>query len=285
MIADVSRKHEIITFQFQKSNPLLPRCTSHDKERCEMYCNPCHIPVCHTCLASKEHLGHELLKILQAFLKKKEMIAKEKTKLQETIYPAYQDTVSDVQIRMSQLEKECGDLSTAITKHGEDCHREIDKLVHKLKAEVEEMKTTQLHTLQKHLDEVNKKISEINDEIHSKDVALDSNDMSKVFSVVSNVGEYKKPVPPKIEPSLPKFIPGRIQGDELRKMFGALSSISVQSEEDGYSIKTTQKSPEAASSPVIKQLLDEPQTVTTIHTGYDRLYTPSMKVTYSMWPV
>jgi hypothetical protein len=197
----------------------------------------------------------------------KEKIVKEKSDLSETIYPAYQDIVSDVQNRMSQLEKECGDLSTFITKHGEDWHREIDKLVHKLKAEVEEMKTTQLHTLQKQLDEVNKKISEINDDIHSMDVALDSNDMSKVFSVMPNVDDYRK-LPQKILPSLPKFTPGRIQGEELSKLFGTLSSISVRSSDDGYSIKTTEKSPEAASSPVIKQLLDEPQTVTTINTEY-----------------
>jgi gas vesicle protein len=267
MIADVSRKHEIITFQFQKSNPLLPRCVPHNKERCEMYCNLCHIPVCSSCLASKEHLGHELSKTLQALEEKKEEIAKEKNEFQETIYPTYLDIVSDVQNRMSQLEKECGYLSKAITKLGEDLHREIDKLVHKLKAEVEEIKTIQLHTLQKHLDEVNKKISDINDEIHSMDVALDSNDMSKVFSVMPKVDEYKK-LPPKILPSSPKFTPGRIHREELSKLFGTLSSISVQSEEDGYSIKTTQKSPEAASPPVIKQLLDEPQTVTTIHIEY-----------------
>jgi hypothetical protein len=204
---------------------------------------------------------------MQVFKEKKETIAKEKNELNETIYPAYQDIVSDVQNRMSQLEKESEDLSTVITKHGEDCHREIDKLVHKLKADVEEMKTTQLHTLQKHLDEVNMRISEINDEIHSMDVALDSNDMSKLFSATYNVDKYKK-LPKKFLPSLIKFTPGGIPGEELDKLFGTLSLISVGSEEDGYSIKTTQKSPEAASSPVIKQLLDEPQTVTTIHTGY-----------------
>ncbi|XP_056016586.1 E3 ubiquitin-protein ligase TRIM71-like [Ostrea edulis] len=263
--SDESKKHEIL--RFRKSTPLYPGCTSHDKERCELFCNPCHIPVCSTCLASNQHLGHELLKTMQVLEEKKEKIAKEKNELKEIIYPTYQGIVSDVQNRMSQLEKKCGDLSTAITKHGEDCHREIDKLVQKLKAEVEEMKTTQLHTLQKHLDEVNKKISEINDEINSMDVALDSNDTSKVFSFMSNVDEYKN-LPQKILSSLPQFTPGRIQGEELCKLFGTLSSISVQSEEHGYSIKTTQKSPEAASSPVIKQLLDEPQTVTTIHIGY-----------------
>jgi hypothetical protein len=97
--------------------------------------------------------------------------------------------------------------------------------------------------------------------------------MSKVFSVMSNVDEYKK-LPQKILPSLPEFTPGRIQGEELGKLFGTLSPMSVQSEEDGYSAcgKTTEKSPEAPSSPVIRQLLDEPHTVANIHAPNRELY-------------
>jgi hypothetical protein len=59
--------------------------------------------------------------------------------------------------------------------------------------------------------------------------------------------------------------------------------MSVRSSEDGYSIKTTQKSPEAASSPVIKQLLDEPQTVTTIHTRNDTLYNVACLSDEEIW--
>jgi hypothetical protein len=84
------------------------------------------------------------------------------------------------------------------------------------------------------MDEVNKKISEISDEIHSMDDALDSNDMSKVFSVMANAEKYKT-WPQKILSFLPKFTPGRIQGEELSKLFGTLSSISVRPEDD-YSI-------------------------------------------------
>ncbi|XP_056022364.1 E3 ubiquitin-protein ligase TRIM71-like [Ostrea edulis] len=280
--ADESEDHKVVKFQSRKSTPLYPGCISHNKERCEMHCDQCHIPVCTKCIASGKHLSHNILTILQAYMAKKEKILKNKTELNETIFPTYQDISFDLQNRMSQLEKKYGDLSTAITKHGEDWHREIDKLVQKLKAEVEEMKTTQLHTLQKHLDEVNKKMSDINDEINSIDVNLDSNNMSDVFSATSTVEEYKK-LPQKILPSLPKFTPGRIQREELCKLFGTLSSISVQSEEHGYSIKTTQKSPEAASSPVIKQLLDEPQTVTTIHTGYENLYNVACLSDEEIW--
>jgi hypothetical protein len=220
------------------------------------------------------------LKILKVLEEKKEMIAKAKNELNETIFPAYHDIVSDIENRMSQLENKCGDLSTTITKHGDDCHREIDKLVQKLKADVEEMKTTQLHILQKHLDEVNKKIFEIKDEIHSLDIALESNDMSKMLNVVSNVDELKK-LPKKILPSPPEFTPGRIQ--ELNKLFGTLSPIVVRSEEHGYRMKATQKYQNAASFPVIKHLLNEPQTVTTIHTGYEYLYNVACLSDEEIW--
>ncbi|XP_062591582.1 uncharacterized protein LOC134253083 [Saccostrea cucullata] len=71
-------------------------------------------------------------------------------------------------------------------------------------------------------------------------------------------------------PSFPKFIPGKFQGEELIKLFGSLSSSSLTSDKHGYSMKTTQKAPETGSSPPVKQLLDEPETVTTIDTEYSQ---------------
>ncbi|XP_062579213.1 uncharacterized protein LOC134241146 [Saccostrea cucullata] len=109
-------------------------------------------------------------------------------------------------------------------------------------------------------------MSDIKDEIKSVEIAIDTNDLSKLFSVTSNVHRYRN-LPPKIMLSLPKFIPGNIK-EELCKLFGTLSTSSLTSEKHGYSMKTTQKSSEAGSSPPVKQLLDEPETVTTIGTGY-----------------
>ncbi|XP_061194517.1 tripartite motif-containing protein 55-like [Saccostrea echinata] len=282
MISDESKDHKVVKFQSRKSTPLYPRCSTHDKELCEMYCNQCDIPVCNSCLTSDQHLGHKLLKILQIVEKQKNKIIQKQTELKETFFPTYQDIASDVQNRMSQLEKEYGDLSTAITKHGEDWHREVDKLVKKLKAEVDEMKNTQLQTLQKHLDEINKTISYIKDEIDSVHVTIDSNDFSKLFSVKFNVDRYKK-LPQKLVPSKPKFIPGKIQREELSKLFGTSASSSLTSDKHGYKIKTTQKSPEAGSSPPVKQLLDEPETVTTIHTEYIYLTTVACLSDEEIW--
>ncbi|XP_062620445.1 E3 ubiquitin-protein ligase TRIM45-like [Saccostrea cucullata] len=255
MISDESKDHKVVKFLARKSTPLYPGCKFHDKERCKMYCNQCDIPVCHKCIGSDQHLGHKVSEILKVVDERKNKFMKEQTDLNETIYPTHQDIVSDVQNRMSQLEKEYEDLSTAITKHGENWHREIDKLVKKLKAEVDVMKNTQLQTLQKHLDEINKKISDIKDEIDSLENATATNDMSKLFSVTIKIQKYRN-LPHKIIPSLPKFSPGNVQEEKLSKLFGTLSSSSLTSKKHGFSMKTTQKSPEAGSSPPVKQLLN-----------------------------
>ncbi|XP_062604637.1 E3 ubiquitin-protein ligase TRIM45-like [Saccostrea cucullata] len=282
-LADLSKPRKIVDFRDRKSTPLHPKCKSHNKEQCEMYCKKCEIPVCSSCLESNQHLGHELSKILRVLDEKKEEITKERKELNDTIHPTYQDIASDVKNRMRQLEKEYGDLSTAITKQRGDWHRKIDKLVKKLKAEVDEMKRTQLQTLQKHLDEINKTMSDIKDEINSMETSIDTNDLSKLFSLTSNVQIYRN-LPHKIIPSLPKFIPSKIQGEEFSKLFGTLSSSSLTSDKHGYSMKTTQKSPEAGSSPPAKQLLDEPETVTTMDTGYiDDLYNLACLSNEEIW--
>ncbi|XP_062610450.1 E3 ubiquitin-protein ligase TRIM45-like [Saccostrea cucullata] len=236
MISDESKDHRLLKYQSRKPTRLYPECKFHNKQHCTMYCNKCDIPACKKCLASDEHETHQISEILKVVNEKKDKLIKERNELYETVYPTYQNIASDVQSRMNQLEKECGVLSSAIAKHGMAWHREIDKLSTKLKAEIDEMKNTQLQTLQKHLDERNKKISDIKNEIISIERAIDANDLSKLFNVTSNAHLYSN-LPQKIVPSLPKFIPGKIQGEEFSKVFGALSSSSLTSDDHGYSMK------------------------------------------------
>ncbi|XP_062598209.1 uncharacterized protein LOC134259624 [Saccostrea cucullata] len=241
---DEIKDHRVVKYQSRNSTLIYPGCTSHEKEQCEMFCRHCDIPVCHTCLASNQHLSHKLSKLLHVVGEKKDLIRKEHKELNETVYPTYKNMAVDVQTSMSRLEKEYGDLSTVITKHGEEWHKQIDQLVRKLKTQLNKTKVLQLQTLQRHLDEIHMKIVNIKDVIDSLAIAADSNDISTPFSVRSKVERYKK-LPQKPVLPVPKFIPGTIsiQGGELSKLFGALSSISFQSEEYKHSMKITPKNP------------------------------------------
>ncbi|XP_062596843.1 uncharacterized protein LOC134258213 [Saccostrea cucullata] len=283
-ISDESKKHEIVTSSLRKSTPLYPGCNFHVKEQCEMYCNQCDIPVCVTCIASDKHLDHDVLKILRVLDERKEKITRKQMELKETICPTYMAIASDVQNRISQLEKNYGYLSTAMIEHGDTLHREISKLETKLHAEVHEMKNKQLKTLQKHLDEVTSTISDIKNEISFIETFVDSNDTTKLLDInsIPNIGKYKN-LPPKILPSLPKFTPGKILGEETSKLFGVLAPSSLTLDKHGYSMKTTQKSPEAGSSPPVKQLLDEPETLSTRDTGYENLLNVACRSDEEIW--
>ncbi|XP_061180664.1 E3 ubiquitin-protein ligase TRIM45-like [Saccostrea echinata] len=236
----ISKNHKVVKFQSRKFTSLYPGCATHGEKRCEMYCRHCDIPVCHICIASDQHFQHKLSNILHVLGERKDLIKKELTELNEFIYPTYQDIACDLKERMSQLETEYGDLSTAITRHGEDWHREIDKLVNKFIAEVYEMKTSQLHILKNHLDEINDKIVNIKVDIDSLDIVVDFNDMSRLLRVRCNVNKYKK-FPQKPLPFVPKFYPGIFQGREIFKLFGDLSSMSLTEEKHGYSMKKIKK--------------------------------------------
>ncbi|XP_062619769.1 uncharacterized protein LOC134281298 [Saccostrea cucullata] len=279
MVSDESKKHEIVRFQFRKSTLIYPVCKFHQKERCEMYCNQCDIQVCSTCNASRNHSGHNILQMTNVYNARKEEIEKEIEELEQNIFPTYQNIASDVQNRMSQLEKEYGDLSTAITKHGEDWHREIDKLVKKLKAEVDEMKTKHYDALKTHKDEINQKITDISDEIQASSKLLELNDISLFLEFNTNIQEFTN-LPAKVYKTLPHFTPIQYQPEQLMELFGTLSSLSLNSDEHGYKMK---KSPEAGSSPPVKQLLDEPETVTTIDTGYVYLYNVACLSDEEIW--
>ncbi|XP_061169017.1 uncharacterized protein LOC133178297 [Saccostrea echinata] len=274
--ADFSTPHKIVDFKARKSTLIYPNCVSHDVESCEMYCNECDIPVCNTCIASDQHLGHKLLKILEVLSKRKEKIMKDRTELNETIYPTYQGIACDVEERLCLLQKEYKKLSTAITKQGDIWQREINEFVNKLKSKTDEMKNKQLETLQKHFDEVKQKISDIQDEINSIDVALNSTNISEVFSILSPVDKYRK-LPKKIMFSVPKFSPNKIQEDHLYNFNPGIL------EEHEYNLITKSESPEAGSFPPVKQLLDQPETVTTIDTGYRNLYNVACLSNEEIW--
>ncbi|XP_062616406.1 uncharacterized protein LOC134278093 [Saccostrea cucullata] len=144
------------------------------------------------------------------------------------------------------------------------------------------MKTTQLQTLQKHLDEINKTMSGIKDEINAGNKATESDNLSNIFSINSKVDLYRS-LPHKIMPFLPKFKPGKNQGEKLSKVFGSLSSGSLTSDKHGYGMKTTKKSPEAGSSPPVKELLDETEIAATIDTGYGVLYSVACLSDEKIW--
>ncbi|XP_062620416.1 E3 ubiquitin-protein ligase TRIM45-like [Saccostrea cucullata] len=143
------KDHKVVNFQNRNTTVLYPDCTTHEKEKCAMYCKHCDIPVCHSCLATNNHKSHTLTKTLQVLSEKQDMIKKDQIEFQKRIYSTYKEIASDVQNKISQLEKEYEDFSTTITQHEKNLHEKIEQHVSKLKSEADGMRVSQLQTLKK----------------------------------------------------------------------------------------------------------------------------------------
>ncbi|XP_056005905.1 uncharacterized protein LOC125658607 [Ostrea edulis] len=277
-LLDSSRKHRVIPFIEKSSTPNYPKCPSHPDKQCELHCEKCDLPVCSTCVSSGKHKGHDISDIQKKLSAKTQSLRKDLEELEIKIFPRYEEIVSDVQTEKAELETKYGKLTKAADQQGEALHREITTIVNQRKSDIAEMKIKHLAALDKNTDEITHSITELKQIILNLKAILESNDVSLISTYNSRNDEFRR-LPPKVQVTLPSLSPQKINTKQLREMFGSLSSLSINTEEQGY----TMKSAETASSPPVKSLLDEPRVTATIDTGNNRLFSVSCLGEEKVW--
>nr|XP_019928992.2 E3 ubiquitin-protein ligase TRIM71 [Crassostrea gigas] len=259
-LLDESKEHKVVTF---KKRGFAPECSKHSRKLCELFCEQCGIPICVQCISSGEHLGHKQVEILKSLETKKEVLQRDLQELEKLIYPKYQEIASNIPVQKADLHENSKKLTTALHKHGEDLHKEINNAIQKLKSDVDEMESKHLVVLDKQENEIKRSISEITKCIADLKKLLNSNDVSLVFAHQSRIAEFRR-LPPKLTVSLPKFTPQKINKKQIYQQIGSLSALSIKTEEHGY----TMDSLGAESYPSGRPLIDVPRIITDINTKY-----------------
>ncbi|XP_061177617.1 uncharacterized protein LOC133186377 [Saccostrea echinata] len=266
-LSDSSKRHNVVPYKHRTSTLNYPKCQNHNQKICELYCEKCDIPVCSTCISSGKHHSHVIAEILQKLSSKTEDLKKDLKELEKRICPTYEEIILDIKSEKANIEEGYQELTTAVTKQGEDWHRKINNIVNEQKFEINEMKVRHLDALNKQENKIKQITSDVKKRIFDLKKLLESNDVSITFAYKSRIAEFRS-LPPKVNVSLPSFSPHQINKERLYQMFGSLSVLSITTEEYGY----TMKAQEAVSCPLVKPLLDEPELITTIDIGYERLY-------------
>ncbi|XP_062616796.1 tripartite motif-containing protein 2-like [Saccostrea cucullata] len=259
-LSDLSKEHKVVPY---KQKGTTPKCPTHVGKLCEFHCKECDLPVCSLCLTSNFHKGHTLLNLLEIMKTKQKAIQKDLDELSNSVCPKYEEIAEEIEREKTNLEKQYKKLTTAVITQGEDWHREINIIVNKQKSEIDEMKTKHLAILNKQENEIKQIISEVKQCIVDLEKILDSKDVSLTSAYNSRNAKFRS-LPLKVNVSLPRFSLQKISADNLNQIFGSLSALSITTEEHGYTMET----PEAVSCPPVKPLLDEPELIATINTGF-----------------
>uniref|UniRef100_K1PJZ9 Tripartite motif-containing protein 3 n=1 Tax=Magallana gigas TaxID=29159 RepID=K1PJZ9_MAGGI len=192
-----------------------------------------------------------------------DFLQKELQELEKSLYPKYKEIASNIPVQKADLSKNSKKLTTAIDKQGEIWHRKIDTIITNMKSNVEEMESKHLVILNKQENEIKQTVSEITQNIAELKKLLNSKDVCLVSEYKSKNADFRR-LPSKLKLSLPNFRPLEIHADQLTEQFGSLSALSFTTEEQDYSMP-----PQGAeSSPPDRSLMDVPQVITAIDTGY-----------------
>lgn len=123
-LSDRPNEHSVIPFL----NHLFPNlCRIHSSKECELFCEQCEKPICVKCASSKEHSGHGYVGMVKALDSQKAVLNRDLMELEKFILPKYHEIASNFPVE-SDVKENTQKLTTAIDKHGDELHREIEFL-------------------------------------------------------------------------------------------------------------------------------------------------------------
>ncbi|XP_078321302.1 uncharacterized protein LOC144621591 [Crassostrea virginica] len=276
--SDKSKVHNVVPLEQFLSTLNYPKCPTHPTKQCELQCEQCDIPICTSCISSGKHIGHKQLEMFADFENKKEVLRRDLQELEKSIFPKYQESAAIIKTQKTDQLKHSQKLTAELNIQGEALHREIHTIIQRKQAEIDEMNVQHLAAIEKQEGETNKALHEIKQVIQDLKSLLDTSDVGLVFKYRSRIAEFRK-LPHKLKISLPNLLPQKINREELLKQIGSFSPLSIETEEQGYTVL----SPGAESSPPARPLLDVPRLFTDIPTGYDRLYSVSCLSDEEIW--
>nr|XP_022299819.1 uncharacterized protein LOC111108315 isoform X1 [Crassostrea virginica] len=256
-------KHIIVAIHQRKSTLIYPKCQTHQNEDCKYQCKECNISICSDCLASKHHnKEHKFVKLEEVYNTKKEQIQSDTEELENQILPAYEEIANELEMQIACLDEEYKKLTTEMSKQKEEIHRDVDNAMEQMEKEIGEIKLKHHSLLQKHLDEIKQIQSLMQQTLLVLNEIEESNEVSKTIHFSSKNEEFSK-IPPKVIASMPKFIPKQIEREDLCSLIGKLIPLSTTLEERVFTAKKPNTS--------VGELLDEPEVLNTIKTGYEYL--------------
>lgn len=280
-LLDESKQHKVVPIRQRGHTFEYPYCLMHTKKQCELHCEQCDIPICTQCVSSNVHLGHKAIDIMTIFDTKKGILEKDLHELEISLIPKYHEIAATIPVQKAELERHSKSLTTAISKRGEEWHREIDEIISKKKNEINQMEIIYKAILETHKNEITQSISLITQIIVTLKKMLDSNDVYLVSAYKSKNDGFRK-LPLSLRAKFPCFSSKKINTEDLNQQFGILSEFYINDKENTCKIEI----PRAASLSSVaypSPFLEQPHVITTIDTDFEHLFSVTCTTDEQIW--
>nr|XP_022312046.1 uncharacterized protein LOC111117271 [Crassostrea virginica] len=173
------------------------------------------------CVASKIHKHHDVNDLAIFYENKLEVLKLDIQEFESSIYPKYQESVSDIPNRKAEMIENSQALKANLNEQGRLLHREIDKCIKEMQTEIDDMDAQNFTAIEKHTSVINSTIDKISKSIQDLKKLLDSNDISLISKYKSRNEDFRK-LPPELRVSSFKFEPRKIKNEKIRELFGCM---------------------------------------------------------------
>lgn len=213
-LADKTKRHEIVQFINKKEGLIFPECKSHKQKLCEMFCNDCNEPACALCITTT-HKKHDITDIGKIIKNIKQKISNDLTELEKTISPKYRNVTTDVS--SADFDQVLSDI-----QHHED---KICKIVRDIGSHMRDEVYKQKQQSEQKNKEIQFLAAETEKELHrimqNSKWVLKSYDAAAIMKYKSVNDKFRDRIN-KSGISCPSFLPGLIEQDQIRDIFGGL---------------------------------------------------------------
>ena len=230
-------KHNIVKNIDKYTTLIFPLCVIHSEEQCKNYCQQCDLAVCSFCISSKSHEHHKFLKIENIFNRKKGIIKHDLDELEQEIFPFYVEIIKHVEFNGDKLEETFEGILSNIEKQRKIWHQKIDLIVNALKDDVGGMRKMQMKAQSDHLKNLQELLLNVKQSIQRNRDILESLEITKSLSYDSINSTLRRP-PPKLEISVPRFIPKSIEDEFNSEKIGVITGFCISNQEEGYQLKS-----------------------------------------------
>nr|XP_022307909.1 uncharacterized protein LOC111113910 [Crassostrea virginica] len=219
-------------------------------------------------------------KASEIYQNKQEVIRNDLEELKKLIYPKYQEAATNIPVKRGDGSQHWQKLRSALHKQGEVLHQAVDDIIQTRQEEIDDQAPRYTTAIDKHEGVINAAIKEIKQTIQNLKNLLDTSDFCLVSGYKSS-NEKLRRLPPKLKASLSDLQPVKINTEQFLKEFVSLSPLSVETEEQGFTVP----SPGTESSPAARPLLDVPHLITDIPTGNRDLSSVSCLSDEEIWTI